>query len=69
MEGQRVCPKPPASDPDIPLHRIWGKGGERGEKREEGGRGGVRGKGGENCLLEEVVGRAVCGTNERVPKL
>ena len=47
MEGQRVCPKPPASDPDIPLHRIWGKGGERGEKREEGGeegRGGREGR-------------------------
>ena len=63
MEGQRVCPKPPASDLDIPLHRIWGKGGERGEKREEGE------EIAKNCLLEEVVGRAVCGTTERVPKL
>ena len=56
-----------------------GKGGEKGERGEKG-KGGER-KGGrekeeggryveiaKDCLLEEVVGRAVCGTTERVSR-
>ena len=67
MEGQRVCPKPPASDPDIPLQE--GGGGKRekgGERRGEGeGRGerGERGEGegrGEERRPGEGGGREIC---------